>query len=602
MRSGLFLVVVAVGGLAACAPDESAQYRGVAHAGTDTVENAQTVCGAGPTVPGVDVSYYQQNVDWNAVAAAGYKFAIARHSDGYFHDPKFQQNWDGIKNAGMIRGVYQWFEPNQDPLRQANELIAAVGMLQPGDLPVMADVEEPGPNVPAPAEYVARLRIWINRIREGTGRDPMIYTGHYYWPQYLATTEFSNLPLVHAQYTSRACPNIPDAWSQWAIWQWSSTGSVPGIPGNVDLNRFNGTMEQLQALAGGGTDPQCVANPNYGGCNGTVITHCDNGQVTSGDCGFYGAGCSVEGGTPHCVHPYCIIHGAGENATWCEGSIIKTCSQGQYTEGDCGFYGAACSELGGTAHCVHPYCAPHGENSTWCEGSVIKTCALGQYTEGDCGAYGAACSELGGAAHCVHPYCAPHGENSAWCEGSVIKTCAVGQYSEGDCGAYGASCSDFGGTGHCVHPYCAGHGENSAWCDGEVSKACALGVYAETDCAATGRECQAGGTTSSCAAPAGMDAGTPLEVDAGGTVEASPDAGASHAVDAGSAVRGDASVFTAADGGTVVAPEADAGQGAGEPAPPQDVSTGGPLGCSNAGPDAVWGVMVLAAWWVRRRR
>lgn len=230
---------------------ENPSSRGVANAGGTeefTTQQAATTCGAGPTVPGIDVSSWQGNIDWNAVAGAGYKFAITRFSDGYYHDTKFAQNWQGIKSVGMIRGVYQYFEPNEDPVTQANQLLDAIGALGPGDLPVMLDVETPSNN-PSPAVYRQRIHQWVDRITQATGRAPMIYTGHYYWPQYVGTSEFSDLPLVHAQYTSAACPNIPDAWSSWVMWQYSSTGSVPGIAGNVDMDRFNGTLEQLQALA-----------------------------------------------------------------------------------------------------------------------------------------------------------------------------------------------------------------------------------------------------------------------------------------------------------------------------------------------------------------
>ncbi len=603
--------VVCVAAVAACTQPQHPANGRVAHAGDYHVQQAATVCGAGPTVHGIDVSYYQGNIDWNAVAAAGHKFAIVRHSDGYFHDPKFQQNWEGVRAAGMIRGVYQWFEPNQDPVRQADELVAAVGVLGPGDLPVMADVEEPGPNVPSPAVYAARLRVWVDRVRAGTGRDPMIYTGHYYWPQYLATTEFSDLPLVHAQYTSRPCPNIPDAWANWTIWQYSSTGSVPGIVGNVDMNRFNGTEAQLQELAGASMDPEC-ANPNYGGCAGTVITRCDHGQVASGDCGAFGAGCSVEGGAPHCVHPYCIIHGAGENATWCDGTVIKTCAGGQYSEGDCGAFGVVCSETGGTAHCIFPQCAAHGENSSWCEGAVINTCDNGLWTSGNCGAYGAACSDLGGTAHCVHPYCDGHGENSAWCTGDIIKTCRGGAYEEGDCAYYGASCSELGGTGHCVHPYCNGHGENATWCDATTAKSCALGVYAEVNCADTATTCADG--VGCVGTPPPVDAGmavadaavapdSAVATDAGATnVDASTPADASRpGADAGprdaavaDAGGRDAGAVNTADAGGNVTPQ--------PPTEPEPDGPGiGPFHCQST-PAHVWlGSIPIALLLLHRR-
>ncbi|MCX7959401.1 MAG: GH25 family lysozyme, partial [Deltaproteobacteria bacterium] len=52
-------------------------------------------------VHGIDVSYYQGNIDWNKVAAEGHKFAFIRVSDGLnYIDSKFPQNWSGAKSAG----------------------------------------------------------------------------------------------------------------------------------------------------------------------------------------------------------------------------------------------------------------------------------------------------------------------------------------------------------------------------------------------------------------------------------------------------------------------------------------------------------------------
>src|SRR5690242_8343981 len=58
---------------------------------TSSVEQDAMVCGVGPTVKGIDVSYYQGNIDWSAVAGAGVKYAMIRVSDGTgYIDPKFE--------------------------------------------------------------------------------------------------------------------------------------------------------------------------------------------------------------------------------------------------------------------------------------------------------------------------------------------------------------------------------------------------------------------------------------------------------------------------------------------------------------------------------
>lgn len=105
------------------------------------IEQAVVSCAAGPTVRGVDVSVYQGSVNWNAVHAAGWEFAVTRIGDGYGGDSTFVTNWAGIKNAGMIRGAYQFWRAADDQNRLADIVIAAVGRLGPGDLPVMLDIE-----------------------------------------------------------------------------------------------------------------------------------------------------------------------------------------------------------------------------------------------------------------------------------------------------------------------------------------------------------------------------------------------------------------------------------------------------------------------------
>lgn len=236
------------------------------------------VCGSGGTVEGIDVSSWQGDIDWGAVAGAGIRYAIVRISDGGYRDRYFAANWSGARDAGLIRGAYQFFRPDQDPIAQADIVVAAVGRLGPNDLPVTCDVEAPGPTV-SPAEYTRRLHLWVDRVTEGTGRPPMIYTGRYYWDPYVASSDFTSLPLWHAQYTSAACPNINDRWASWTFWQYTSTGSVAGIAGNVDRNRFNGSMDELMRLASSNRRP--IGWLDGAGCTGITGWAQDPDAATS---------------------------------------------------------------------------------------------------------------------------------------------------------------------------------------------------------------------------------------------------------------------------------------------------------------------------------
>jgi GH25 family lysozyme M1 (1,4-beta-N-acetylmuramidase) len=224
---------------AACAPVDAVEGTG----------SELVVCAGGPTLQGIDVSEFQGGINWDAVAASGISFAQIRVADGFYRDPTFRSNWDNAGRVGIIRGAYQYFEPGEDPVAQANLVVAAVGRLGPGDMPVMCDVEAPSPGI-SPGTYNARLHAWASTIEAGTGMRPIFYTGKYYWDPYVASGDFSSYPLWHAQYTSAACPNISSYWSTWTFWQYTSSGYVPGIGGRVDRDVFNGSMAQLRALGG----------------------------------------------------------------------------------------------------------------------------------------------------------------------------------------------------------------------------------------------------------------------------------------------------------------------------------------------------------------
>jgi len=209
------------------------------------------VCAAGTTTSGVDVSCFNGTIDWAKVKAAGNEFAFIRISDGIgFQDPQFAANWAGARAAGVMRGIYQFFRPGQDVNAQADLVIAAAGTPGSGDLPPVIDVEVTG-NL-SPASVASKVRAWVDRVKAAIGIDPIVYTGKFFWrDQVGGPASFAGNPLWIAQYTTQ-CPDLTPPWDTWAFWQYSDSGSVAGTSGAVDLDRFNGSLDELRALAGGG--------------------------------------------------------------------------------------------------------------------------------------------------------------------------------------------------------------------------------------------------------------------------------------------------------------------------------------------------------------
>ncbi|HEY1960692.1 MAG TPA: GH25 family lysozyme [Polyangiaceae bacterium] len=230
------LAVVFVSCLIACSAAPTPEDIGASSAAVTTV------CGAAPSGPvqGRDVSVYQGDFDWNAEKAAGVVFGYARIGDGLGGDSQFAPNWSKMKAAGVLRGAYQFFEPGDDEVAQANLMIGAVGQLGDGDLPCMIDVEVTGGQ--SGGTIASKVAHWIQLVQAGTGKAPIIYTGPYFWQDNVGSTAFGGTPLWVADY-GPSCPLIPPGWSNWTFWQYSDGN------GSLDHDVFNGALSDLQALA-----------------------------------------------------------------------------------------------------------------------------------------------------------------------------------------------------------------------------------------------------------------------------------------------------------------------------------------------------------------
>jgi lysozyme len=191
---------------------------------------------------GVDVSHVQGIVDWAAAAAAPepLSFGIAKATQGiYDHDPLFSRNYAEIKASGL-NFVLAFLEKT-----------TGSESLQSGDLPVVVDVEMAQKTLNG-AKYEADLLIFRNILAERTGRGKIIvYTSQYFWNTFVnASTQFGDDILWVAEYTNAPQPKLPAGWTSWTFWQWSGSGDAPGVATQVDLDRFDGDQDALNALAG----------------------------------------------------------------------------------------------------------------------------------------------------------------------------------------------------------------------------------------------------------------------------------------------------------------------------------------------------------------
>lgn len=192
---------------------------------------------------GVDVSHYQGTVDWAAVKVAGMAFAFAKATDGItYTDPRWSTNLTAAQNAGVMIGGYHFYEPNDDPMPQLKNFLAALGDVN-GQLPPVVDLEK-SPAKADSVQYLRDVQKFLAQLQDKIGCTPMIYASPAFYSTYLSTG-LDAYPLWLAEYSSRA---KPPAGRDWLFWQHTQNGAVSGITGSVDLDWFAGDAKQLAAL------------------------------------------------------------------------------------------------------------------------------------------------------------------------------------------------------------------------------------------------------------------------------------------------------------------------------------------------------------------
>jgi lysozyme len=207
--------------------------------------SALTVCGQ-TQVKGVDVSHYQNAVDWKAMKAAGIAFGFAKATEGTtITDAEFQANWSGMKAVGIVRGAYHFFHPDLDPVEQANFVLGVVGSLEGDDLAIALDIE--AADGIAPSTIAARALTFLETVTKATGKKGFVYSSRTFLSDFSALAAY---PYWEAS-PDVSCPSLPSAWPTWQFWQHSWTGSVAGTS-PLDLDYFNGTLAELLGGGGGG--------------------------------------------------------------------------------------------------------------------------------------------------------------------------------------------------------------------------------------------------------------------------------------------------------------------------------------------------------------
>jgi GH25 family lysozyme M1 (1,4-beta-N-acetylmuramidase) len=200
---------------------------------------------------GIDVASYQESpgINWSEVRAAGYKFASIKVTEGtYYANGYAPADIAAARAAGLRVMAYVFAIPNGNGGSSSSVVQAdyAVNYLQSSGVSPLPAIEldiEYNPYSGGTCYGLTgpQMQSWIhgfvNEVRARTGVEPVMYAPPGWWP---GCTNFSRAfredPLWDPAYTGGSFPPVTAGWARWAEWQYTSSGSVPGIVGSVDLD------------------------------------------------------------------------------------------------------------------------------------------------------------------------------------------------------------------------------------------------------------------------------------------------------------------------------------------------------------------------------
>jgi GH25 family lysozyme M1 (1,4-beta-N-acetylmuramidase) len=200
------------------------------------------------TLPGMDVSHHNGDIDWTKVKGDGTKFVVAKVTEGTgFLDDHYASNKQQAESVGIAFGAYHFANPSSgagDAVAEADWFVANARLTGKNLVPVL-DLELSGG---LGAKKLKRwTKAWLAEVQSQLGVKPIIYSTPAFWRERLANTRWfadNGYRLWVAHWTSASQPSVPASnWGGrgWTLWQYTNCGSVSGVVGCVDEDRYAGS-------------------------------------------------------------------------------------------------------------------------------------------------------------------------------------------------------------------------------------------------------------------------------------------------------------------------------------------------------------------------
>lgn len=198
-------------------------------------------CLATETLLGLDVSAHQEEIDWQAVAAAGFEFVMIRvgyrgYETGLLQaDAYAQANYAGAKAAGLKVGAYMFSQAisRKEAMEEARFALEQIRGWEL-DLPLVYDWERVKAGTRTDgvdARTATDCALGFCALVEAVGKESMVYFNPHHGKNYFYLHELEEYPFWLAYYTDKM-----DYPYKFEMWQYTDSGNVPGIEGGADIN------------------------------------------------------------------------------------------------------------------------------------------------------------------------------------------------------------------------------------------------------------------------------------------------------------------------------------------------------------------------------
>lgn len=199
------------------------------------------------TVRGVDLSHHNPIIDWSEIHDQNISFVYMKATGGVSHsDRNYIYNYKAARKNNIKAGSYHFYLFAASGKEQAQHFIKTA-KCESGDLIPAIDVEHSSDNpLSHDANYVSlvirELKVLENELYEYYGFHPIIYTNKQCYRLYI-NDNFENNPVWICDLH-----NEPVNINNWIIWQFSHKGQLPGVDGDIDLNYFRYSYDQLNKI------------------------------------------------------------------------------------------------------------------------------------------------------------------------------------------------------------------------------------------------------------------------------------------------------------------------------------------------------------------